>query len=261
MPTAEFLPKKAVFPKIDPLATIRGGWILGDVTIGAKAHIVNAVIRADEGTPFYIGASSNVQDGAVIHAHYSEENEKPVLHNLVNVPDKGLFAVYIGNNVSITHQALIHGPAYIGDNSLIGFKATIHHANVGKNVEIGPHAYIEKVDIPDGVAIAPGAIITQPEDIEKYLVPHKNRNEKVMKVNHELAMAYHGTTLRKEYHPSHPQHPKQHPQAGVVASNVFLISNGGKAEINITPPGKDKAGRSELSDILKQVKQATIIYK
>jgi len=234
---------------------------LGDVTIGPKAHIVNAVIRADEGTPFHIGASSNVQDGAVIHAHYSEENEKPVLHNLVNVPGKGLFSVYIGDNVSINHQTLIHGPAYIGDNSFIGFKATIHHANVGKGVEIGPHAYIEKVDIPDGVAIAPGAIITQPEDIEKYRVPHKNRNEKVMKVNHELAMAYHGTTLKKEYHPSHPMHTAT--QGSVKASNIFFISNGGKADIHIELPAKEKAKQdsASLSDVLKQVKQATIVYK
>lgn len=186
------LPYRVYHPRISPQAAVRNSFVLGDVTIEPWAHVVNATIRADEGSPFYIGPYSNVQDGVVIHAHSSQKNGIPVNDNRVYVPGKGWYSVFIGQNSSVAHQALIHGPAYIGDNSFIGFKATIQHAKIGNNVEIGAHAYIENVIIPDGTAIAPGAIITKAEDIPRYTVPHKNKNDSIARVNTELALAYNG---------------------------------------------------------------------
>lgn len=188
----QYLPRPVGTPQISPQATVRDSSILGEVTIGPWAHVVNATIRADEGTPFYIGPYSNIQDGVVIHGHYTQQNGQPVPKNLVSIPGKGLFSVYVGQNSSVAHHALLHGPVSIGDNTFVGFRTTLYHANVGNNVEIGPHAYIENVTIPDNVAIAPGAIITKPEDIAKYLVPHKNKNATIARVNTELALAYQG---------------------------------------------------------------------
>jgi carbonic anhydrase len=192
LPYASHLPSQVGFPKVHPSAAVRHSWVLGDVTIAPSVHVVNATIRADEGSPFYIGPYSNIQDGVVIHAHYTEENGQPVMHNLEKGPDGKLYGVYIGQNVSVAHQALIHGPSLIGDNSFIGFKATVRHANVGKNVEIGAHAYIDNVTIPDNVGIAAGAIIQKPEDIAKYFVPLKNKNAKIATINQELVRAYQG---------------------------------------------------------------------
>lgn len=190
-PWARYLSPQAVLPSIDPTATVRRSQITGDVRVGPYAHIVNAVIRADEGTPFYIGARANVQDFAVLHAHSTQEAGTPVMENLVSVPGQGHFAIYIGDGSSLAHGALVHGPSYIGQNSFVSFKATIDHARIGNNVEIGAHAYIKDVTIPDNTAIAPGAVITQPEDIARFTVPRKNLNPKISHINTELAMAYH----------------------------------------------------------------------
>jgi carbon dioxide concentrating mechanism protein CcmM len=56
-------------PRIDPSAYVHVSTsIIGEVEIGANVMVAPGVsIRADEGSPFYIGASTNVQDGVVIH--------------------------------------------------------------------------------------------------------------------------------------------------------------------------------------------------
>ena len=42
--------------------------LIGDVRVGANVFVApGSSIRADEGTPFYIGESTNIQDGVVIH--------------------------------------------------------------------------------------------------------------------------------------------------------------------------------------------------
>lgn len=89
--------------------------VIGDVRIGAKVHIAPGVsIRADEGMPFYIGANVNIQDGAVVHGLEQER---------VTGDDGEPYSVWIGNNASTTHMALIHEPAYIGAGCFIGFRS------------------------------------------------------------------------------------------------------------------------------------------
>ena len=80
-----------------------------------------ASVRTDAGTPFYIGAETNLQDGVSLHA----------LKGKVVLVQGRPYAIYIGRNVCLTHHALIHGPCYIGDRCFIGFKSTVHDAVVG----------------------------------------------------------------------------------------------------------------------------------
>lgn len=167
-------------PVIHESAAIRNSQITGNVTVGENVHIVNAAIRADEGSPFYIGKGSNIQDFCTLHG-YAEQ--------LIPVEDKH-YSIYIDEYVSVAHGALVHGPAYIGKNSFIGFKATIDAAIIGNNVEIGAHSYIKRVTIPDNTAIAPNAVITSEEDIEKYITEPSGINQKVVSVNLEMAAAY-----------------------------------------------------------------------
>lgn len=80
--------------------------IVGDVTMGKQGSIwFNAVIRGDV---HYIkmGDKVNVQDGAVIHATYQKSPTN------------------IGNNVSIGHNAIVHG-CTIHDNVLVGMGSII----------------------------------------------------------------------------------------------------------------------------------------
>lgn len=80
--------------------------IVGDVIMGDECSVwFNAVIRGDV---HYIrcGNRVNVQDGAVIHCTYQKAPTN------------------IGNNVSIGHNALVHG-CTIHDNVLIGMGSIV----------------------------------------------------------------------------------------------------------------------------------------
>ena len=56
-------------PTVDQTAYVHAfSQIIGDVYIGPNVLVAPGTsIRADEGTPFHIGESTNVQDGVVIH--------------------------------------------------------------------------------------------------------------------------------------------------------------------------------------------------
>src|SRR6056300_1154328 len=80
--------------------------IVGDVSMGNQCSIwFNAVIRGDVHF-IKIGNKVNVQDGAIIHATYKKSPTS------------------IGNNVSIGHNAIVHG-CTIHDNVLVGMGAII----------------------------------------------------------------------------------------------------------------------------------------
>ncbi len=186
---AVYIPAETVQPEIHESAAIRNSQITGNVTVSENVHIVNAAVRADEGTPFYIGKGSNIQDFCILHGYVVREGDTEITDNLIPVEDK-YYSIYIDEYVSVAHGAMVHGPAYIGTNSFIGFKSTIDAAIIGNNVEIGAHSYIKRVTIPDNTAIAPNAVITKEEDIDKYIVEPSGINKKVVKVNLEMAAAY-----------------------------------------------------------------------
>ncbi|MBW8362638.1 MAG: gamma carbonic anhydrase family protein [Kaistella sp.] len=80
--------------------------VIGDVTMGKDCSIwYNAVIRGDV---HYIkmGNKVNVQDNAMLHCTFEK------------------FPLNIGNNVSIGHNAIVHG-CTIKDNVLIGMGAIV----------------------------------------------------------------------------------------------------------------------------------------
>lgn len=80
--------------------------IVGEVTMGSNCSMwFNSVIRGDVHF-IKIGNQVNVQDGAVIHATYQKSPTS------------------IGNNVSIGHNAIVHG-CTIHDNVLIGMGSIV----------------------------------------------------------------------------------------------------------------------------------------
>ncbi|ARV60706.1 carbon dioxide-concentrating mechanism protein CcmM [Nostocales cyanobacterium HT-58-2] len=133
--------------------------IIGDVSIGANVIVAPGTsIRADEGTPFYIGENTNLQDGVVIHG---------LEQGRVIGDDQNEYSVWIGSNASITHMALIHGPAYVGDNCFIGFRSTVFNAKVGAGCIVMMHALIQDVEVPPGKYVPSGAIITTQQQADR----------------------------------------------------------------------------------------------
>ncbi len=80
--------------------------IVGDVTVGNQCSFwFNSVVRGDVNS-ICLGDKVNIQDGAVIHCTYEKTT------------------VNIGNNVSVGHNALVHG-CTVMDNVLIGMGAIV----------------------------------------------------------------------------------------------------------------------------------------
>lgn len=100
--------------------------VIGDVFLGDDCTVwFNSVIRGDVNS-IRIGNSVNIQDGAVIHCNYQDS------------------VTTIGDNVSIGHNAIIHG-ATIEDGVLIGMGAIVmDHAIVKRNSIIAAGAVITK---------------------------------------------------------------------------------------------------------------------
>jgi UDP-3-O-[3-hydroxymyristoyl] glucosamine N-acyltransferase len=106
---AEWLPHVRSRPVVPATASIHPqASVIGHVVLGDNGHIAaGSSVRADEGTPFFIGPNTNIQDGVVIHA---------LKQKTVTVGGKN-WAVSVGRNVSMAHDALVHGPCYVGDAS------------------------------------------------------------------------------------------------------------------------------------------------
>ncbi len=113
--------------------------VVGRIVMGDHVHVAaGSSVRADEGAPFFIGANTNIQDGVVIHA---------LKDKYVRVGEED-WAVYVGQSVSLAHDALVHGPCYVGDHSFVGFKAVVHDSVVGPRCFIGIGAVVVGVEIP-----------------------------------------------------------------------------------------------------------------
>lgn len=175
---------------VHPAATV-----IGRVMMGEHVHVAaGSSVRADEGSPFFIGSNTNIQDGAILHALKDKK---------VAVGSEE-WAIYVGKNVSIAHNAIVHGPCYIGDDTFIGFKAVVHDAVVGAHCFIGIGAIVVGVEIPDGRHVPHGAIVDTADAVDA-LGPsthvHNEFNEDVVDVNRGLAVAYnvdHDTRQRAE---------------------------------------------------------------
>jgi carbonic anhydrase/acetyltransferase-like protein (isoleucine patch superfamily) len=80
--------------------------LVGDVIMGDQCSVwFNAVVRGDVNS-IRMGNKVNIQDGAVLHCTYEKTK------------------VNLGNNVSIGHNALVHG-CTVEDNVLIGMGAIV----------------------------------------------------------------------------------------------------------------------------------------
>lgn len=100
--------------------------LVGDITMGQDCSIwFNAVLRGDVNA-IVMGDKVNIQDGAVVHCTYQKTK------------------TLIGNNVSVGHNAIIHG-CIIHDDVLIGMGAIV----------------MDEAIVESGSIIAAGAVVTK----------------------------------------------------------------------------------------------------
>jgi carbonic anhydrase/acetyltransferase-like protein (isoleucine patch superfamily) len=130
------LPVEGVSPKFgDNCFIAPNATVVGDVVTGNDCSIwFNAVVRGDVNS-IRMGNKVNIQDGAVIHCTY--QRSKTV----------------IGNNVSIGHNAIVHG-CTVHDDVLIGMGAIVmDNAEIGSNSIIAAGAVIL-----ENTKVEPGSI-------------------------------------------------------------------------------------------------------
>ena len=123
-------------PQIDATAYIAdGAQLIGDVVLGSGVSIwFNAVLRGDT-ERISVGAGSNVQDGAILHA------------------DPG-FPCTVGTGVVTGHGAILHG-CQIGDDCLIGMGAVVLNG-----AKIGPGSIVAAgAVVPEGKEFPPRSLI------------------------------------------------------------------------------------------------------
>ena len=92
---------------VDPSAVV-----IGDVELGDDVSVWPLTVIRGDMHRIRIGARTSVQDGAVLHiTHASDYNP-------------GGWPLLIGEDVTIAHQAMLHG-CTIGNRVLIGMKAMV----------------------------------------------------------------------------------------------------------------------------------------
>lgn len=110
---------------IDPAARL-----IGDVSLGEDSSVwPGAVIRGDM-HHIRIGARTSIQDGAVLHVTHDSDFHP------------GGFPLEIGDDVTIAHQAMLHG-CTLGHRVLVGIQAVV----------------MDDVRVDDDVIIAAGSLV------------------------------------------------------------------------------------------------------
>jgi carbonic anhydrase/acetyltransferase-like protein (isoleucine patch superfamily) len=135
--------------------------VIGDVVIGDDCSIwYGAVLRGDVNS-IRLGRRVNIQDGAVLHTLYERS------------------VVEIGDDVSVGHNAIIHG-AKVGNNVLVGMGAIL----------------MDNAVIPDNTIIAAGAVVLSNAILEPGVYAGlpakkvKDSDEKVVEMARNNAAGY-----------------------------------------------------------------------
>jgi carbonic anhydrase/acetyltransferase-like protein (isoleucine patch superfamily) len=131
---------------IHPTAYVHAGAVvLGQVEIGADVHVLPTAVLRGDSDRIMVGARSNVQDGAVLHA------------------DAGIPCT-VGADVTIGHRAIVHG-ATLADGCLVGMGAIVmNRCQVGTGAIVAAGALCpEGMVIPEGMlAIGVPATVVRP---------------------------------------------------------------------------------------------------
>lgn len=105
--------------------------IIGDVTMGNNCSVWYGTVLRGDVNSISIGNNVNIQDGAVVHTLFERSR------------------TIIGDNVSIGHNATIHG-ATIESNSLVGMGATV----------------LDNAVVESGAIVAANALVTSGMRVE-----------------------------------------------------------------------------------------------
>lgn len=135
--------------------------IVGDVEIGDDCSIWYSCVLRGDVNPIRVGNRVNIQDGAVLHTLHKRS------------------IVEVGDDVSVGHNAIIHG-AKVGCNVLVGMGAIL----------------MDNAEVADGSIIAAGAVVLSNKKLEPGVyagIPAaqvKKGSEEITAAAHKNAQGY-----------------------------------------------------------------------
>jgi carbonic anhydrase/acetyltransferase-like protein (isoleucine patch superfamily) len=150
--------------------------ITGNVIIGEQVFIApHASVRSDEpGSRIIIGNGCNVQNNVIVHAL---TNTKAV----------------IGDNTSLSHGCIVHGPIEVGKNCFIGFGSLIFDCSIGDSCFVSHRALVRGVNIASRKVVKDGAVVVgqiEADRLEEVTVEHTEFASSVARTNIMLAESY-----------------------------------------------------------------------
>jgi carbon dioxide concentrating mechanism protein CcmM len=190
--------------------------VVGDVRLGSGVRVSpGSSVRADAGGPFHIGHQANLQDGSLVHG---------LEQSFVLGDDGSDYAVWIGDRTCITHMAMVHGPAYLGEDCFIGFRSTVFNSRIGSGCVVMMHCLVQDVEIPAGKLVPSGAVVTTQAQADR--LPNVTTRD-LQFVNHVLGAA--GRSSRAS-HPSAENAACPLPPKSVM-SNSYATQGGLATEV------------------------------
>jgi carbonic anhydrase/acetyltransferase-like protein (isoleucine patch superfamily) len=150
-PGAHILAVNGIAPTIaDDVFIAPGAVIVGDVVIGAGSSVwFNAVLRGDV-APIRVGMGTNIQDLSLLHV------------------DRGNPCI-VGNNVTIGHNAIVHGTVLEDDVTIAMGAIVLSRSHIGCGAVIAAGAVV-----PEGMQVEPGALMAGvPAVLKRSLNPER----------------------------------------------------------------------------------------
>lgn len=153
-PGAHILAVNGIAPTIgEDVFIAPGAVIVGDVEIGVGSSVwFNAVLRGDV-APIRVGAGSNIQDLSLLHV------------------DRGNPCI-VGNNVTIGHNAIVHGTVLEDDVTIAMGAVVLSRSHIGSGAVIAAGAVV-----PEGMRVEPGALMAGVPAVMKRTLHPERRDQ------------------------------------------------------------------------------------
>jgi len=109
--------------------------VIGDVSLGPRSSVWYGCILRGDGNRITVGAGTNIQDGTIVHVNHDENGDYR--------ETGGGDPTWIGSNITIGHQALLHA-CRLEDGCFVGMRAVVMDGAV----------------VESGAMVAAGALVT-----------------------------------------------------------------------------------------------------
>ncbi|MGB7087017.1 MAG: ribulose bisphosphate carboxylase small subunit [Phormidesmis sp.] len=139
-------------PQVHPSADVHEfSLIEGDVHIRSGTTVAPGVaVTAESGASIAVGVGCALLPGVIVEG----------IAGAQVMSGRDPCSVWLGDRTVVAHKAIIHSPAFIGNDCFVGFRSTVFNARLGDGCVVMMHALVQDVEIPPGKCVPSGRVIT-----------------------------------------------------------------------------------------------------